>query len=419
MAIDISRHPCFNPKMRRLAGRVHLPVAPQCNIQCNYCNRKFDCANENRPGVSSVILSPGQAVHYLEKSVEADPSISVTGIAGPGDAFADPPRAMDVLRRVRERFPGMILCAASNGLNLAPWVGELADVDLSHATITMNCVDPEIGAKIYAWVRWNKRVFRGREAAELLFERQTEAIRALKERGILVKINCILIPGVNDHHIEEVAEYTASLGVDYFNCLPLHPVEDTPFETVPAPAMDELLEVRRKASQYVPQMHHCTRCRADASGLLGCDSPGSAELLREAASLPDEPQKNQTLVAAASMEGVLVNQHLGEADAFWVFKQTERGYEPVGRRPAPPAGGGRNRWQQLADTLSDCRAVLTNSAGDSPVSVLAESGIRVVMMEGLIEEGLNSVYGGTPLRAPLRRSHRCGSGCSGNGTGCD
>ena len=25
---------------------MHVAVAPACNIQCNYCNRKYDCANE-------------------------------------------------------------------------------------------------------------------------------------------------------------------------------------------------------------------------------------------------------------------------------------------------------------------------------------------------------------------------------------
>jgi hypothetical protein len=42
------------------------------------------------------------------------------------------------------------------------------------------------------------------------------------------------------------------------------------------------------------------------------------------------------------------------------------------------------------------------------------------MMEGLIEEGLDAVYRGADVRAPLRRQHRCGAGagCSGNGMGC-
>ena len=60
--ININLHPCFNAKVKGQFGRVHLPVAPKCNILCNYCNRKFDCVNESRPGVTSSVLSPAQAL---------------------------------------------------------------------------------------------------------------------------------------------------------------------------------------------------------------------------------------------------------------------------------------------------------------------------------------------------------------------
>jgi nitrogen fixation protein NifB len=81
---------------------------------------------------------------------------------------------------------------------------------------------------------------------------------------------------------------------------------------------------------------------------------------------------------------------------------------------------GDQRWNQLADLLSDCRAVLTSSAGGKPTKVLARRGIRVVMMEGLIDEGLEAAFAGVSVRAPLRREHACGSGasCAGDGMGC-
>ncbi len=46
----IQQHPCYSKEAHQYA-RMHLPVAPACNIQCNYCNRKYDCSNESRPGV--------------------------------------------------------------------------------------------------------------------------------------------------------------------------------------------------------------------------------------------------------------------------------------------------------------------------------------------------------------------------------
>jgi nitrogen fixation protein NifB len=56
-----SEHPCFGGDHGK-AGRIHLPVAPGCNIKCGFCERRFDCANESRPGVTSRVLTPVLAV---------------------------------------------------------------------------------------------------------------------------------------------------------------------------------------------------------------------------------------------------------------------------------------------------------------------------------------------------------------------
>ena len=58
---DLSKHPCFNPAMAGKFGRIHLPVAPKCNVQCNFCHRKNDCSNESRPGGTRRVLTPAQA----------------------------------------------------------------------------------------------------------------------------------------------------------------------------------------------------------------------------------------------------------------------------------------------------------------------------------------------------------------------
>ena len=57
----IKDHPCYSEEAHHYFARMHVAVAPACNIQCNYCNRKYDCANESRPGVVSEKLTPDQA----------------------------------------------------------------------------------------------------------------------------------------------------------------------------------------------------------------------------------------------------------------------------------------------------------------------------------------------------------------------
>ena len=85
-------------------------------------------------------------------------------------------------------------------------------------------------------------------------------------------------------------------------------------------------------------MEHCTRCRADAVGLLGEpeQQPGGLDAgLRERIA---GPESERPYVAVASMEGILVNQHLGEATRLWIFEPTDG--EPPGRT-AIHAGSGR------------------------------------------------------------------------------
>ena len=282
--IDLATHPCFNLDARHTYSRVHLPVAPRCNMQCNYCNRKFSCVNESRPGVACAILTPHQSLEYVRRLMVATPNMSVIGIAGPGDPFANPDETMETLRLVRSEFPRLLLCVATNGLALLPFVPGLAALHVSHVTITVNAVDPGIGAGIYSWMFHDNQTYRGAEAAELLWENQRKAIRELKNHGVLVKINTILIPGVNDGHLTEVARLVAALGADILNIMPLYPTKDTIFGAIGEPTTIMIEKARQKGVGFLPQVSLCYRCRADAAGLLGVEStPEQFELLRSAA----------------------------------------------------------------------------------------------------------------------------------------
>ncbi len=423
MTLPIEKHPCFNDASRHTFGRIHLPVAPKCNIQCNYCNRKFDCLNENRPGVTSRVLSPHQALHYLDRVLELSPNITVVGIAGPGDPFANPEETIETLRLVREKYPDMLLCVATNGLNVLPFIEELAELRVSHVTITINAVDPEIGAEIYAWVRHGKKVYRDANAAKLLLDNQLDAVKKLKEHGVAAKVNSIIIPGINDRHIIEVAKTVSELGADIFNGLAYYRTEETVFENIPEPHPELVTAIQKEAAKYLPQMKHCARCRADAIGIIGQENNDEImKQLKEAAKLPKKPSENRPYVAVASMEGVLINQHLGEADRFLVYAMEKDGNQPalVESRPAPPAGGGTMRWEAVASLLLDCRALLVNGAGESPKKVLSENGLHIYTLEGLIEEGVTGVFTGKDMSRMTRISqmHACKTSCSGTGSRC-
>lgn len=271
---DAVRHPCFHAAAKGRYGRIHLPVAPSCNIRCGYCDRRHDCVSESRPGVTSRLMTPEQASAHFQRALGRMPFISVAGIAGPGDPFRRPELTLETLRRVRQICPEVILCVSSNGLNLPDHVGDLAEIGVQFVTVTVNAVDPAVGARIYRHVLDGRRLLRGREAAELLLARQTEAVAALKARGVTVKVNCVVVPGVNDGHVPEVARWAAGLGADIMNCIGLIPVPGTPLGDRPAPSPALLDSLRREAGKYLPQMRHCARCRADAVGLLAAGDIG-------------------------------------------------------------------------------------------------------------------------------------------------
>ena len=419
---DLTRHPCFNKDAKGSCGRVHLPVAPKCNILCNYCNRKYDCVNESRPGVSSAVLSPSQAAAYMDEVLAAEPRITVVGIAGPGDPMAQPEKVLETIRLIRAKHPKMLFCMSSNGLRLAEHVDELVAGGVSHVTVTVNAVDPEVGKNIYSWVRDGKVIHRGKDAAELLLSRQVESIRRLKAHGLMVKVNTIVIPGYNDHHVEEIAAFMKDMGVDIHNLIPLVPTADTKFADVPEPDKAMINELRKAAGRHVHQMTHCKRCRADAVGLLDKDRSGElAGCLQACSRLPEPAPASRPYVAVASLEGMLVNQHLGEAPRLLIYEQAGGAFRLVEERQAPEPGGGIRRWKDLGELLRDCRALLASAMGDAPRAVLEQSGVKCHEVEGFIDAGLDAVFNGG--NAELLRGRRkvggcAAGGCSGGGEGC-
>ncbi len=419
-ASHLHKHPCFNPKAKGRYGRVHLPVAPKCNIKCNFCDRKYDCVNESRPGVTSNILTPAQAAVYMDRVLEKEPRITVAGIAGPGDPFANGAETMATLRQIQRNHPDIMLCVSSNGMGIAPYIAELAELNVSHVTITVCAIDPEIGSKIYSWVRDGNIIYHGLPAATLLLERQTAAILQLKEHNIVVKVNCIVIPTINGHHVEEVAMKMKELGADLFNAMAMFPNVNTPFAAISQPDKNTMEEIRTACDKHLPQMRHCTRCRADAVGLLDDDRTEEfRSCLTACSSLPAIPADQRPHVAVASREGVLINLHLGEARVFHIFAKKEDGFTLVETRQAPHQGGGLQRWHQLAAILGDCRAVLSGGAGQTPCEVLRKAGIVPVEASGLIEEALQAVYENRHTAILKGRKSPCADGsCSGSGGGC-
>ena len=210
------RHPCLGGHSNVTAGRVHLPVSPVCNISCKFCTRAFN-KSEIKPGVSSLVLKPEEAVETVRKAKELCPELTVVGIAGPGDTLAND-QALKAFKLVKEEFPDLICCLSTNGFRLADKIEEIAKIGIETLTVTVNAVDPEIEAKINNFVIDERGIkHEGIEGARLLIDKQLEGIRLAAQKGIVVKINSVLVPGINDKHIPEVAKVTSGLGASIIN----------------------------------------------------------------------------------------------------------------------------------------------------------------------------------------------------------
>ncbi len=438
----VQDHPCYSEEAHHYFARMHVAVAPACNIQCNYCNRKYDCSNESRPGVVSEVMSPEQAVKKTLAVAAAIPQMTVLGIAGPGDPLANPARTFETFRRLSEEAPDIKLCVSTNGLSLPQSVDELAKHNIDHVTITINTVDPEIGAKIYPWIFWeNKRIF-GVDGAKILIEQQQKGLEMLTSRGILVKVNSVMIPGVNDEHLKEVSKIVKAKGAFLHNVMPL--IAEAEHGTYygimgqrePTPL--ELEALQDSCSGDMSMMRHCRQCRADAVGLLGEDRgeeftldkidemevdyatamverakvhqaiTSELEMKRALKAAPkfeaeasDKPATRPIRIAIASKGGGVINEHFGHAHEFLVYEVDSVGHRFLGHRKCTAycmgdesCGDGETVLGQIIKSLEGVEVLLASKIGFEPWADLEKAGIQPNGEHAMepIEEAIRAVY---------------------------
>lgn len=272
----VYNHPCFAGEKKGTTGRIHLPVSPGCNIECQFCNRKIN-DYEERPGVSSAIITPDEAVQAVGKALQLCDKIKVVGIAGPGDTLATP-YALQTFRKVKEKYPQLIRCMSTNGLLLKERAEEIAEVGIDSLTVTVNAVDPEIEEKLNGGIYYHGIHYVGKEAAEILIENQLEGIRSVADKGVVVKVNTVLVSEINEDHIEEVAKSVKEAGASLYNIIPLIPQHNLAY--CKEPSCMEIDAARQKAEKYIRVFRHCQRCRADAVGIPGGEDFGSQIYLK-------------------------------------------------------------------------------------------------------------------------------------------
>ncbi|AIZ56044.1 cyclic pyranopterin monophosphate synthase [Candidatus Methanoplasma termitum] len=398
----IKEHPCYDSDAHTKFARMHVPVAPRCNIQCNYCNRKYDCSNESRPGVTSEVLSPEEAVEKIRFVKEKISALKVIGIAGPGDPLANE-ETFRTLELVNKEFPELTLCVSTNGLALPNNAQRLYDLGVRFLTVTMNASDPDVGGLVYDRVQWGGRTYKGKEGADILLKNQLEGIRRCVEIGMVVKINIVMVPGVNDEHIPELVKKVKSLGVYIVNILPLIPVEGTKFSDKRAPTPEERKKLMDKCELDIKMMRHCKQCRADAIGLLGEDrSSEFAKMKNCQAGCGPSPENSTPLmididesdplrVAIATSDGKNIDSGFGNASRFDVYSVSNGGVKlirtvNVDTSKQVVGSSHKEHINGIVDQLNDCTVFVVKEIGHMPSKVLAERGKTVRISSGMIKK---------------------------------
>lgn len=399
------KHPCFSCGSAHKYARMHLPIAPKCNISCNYCLRKYDCVNESRPGVTTEILSSKEAFSKYKIVKGKMPNLTVVGIAGPGDALANFDEVKETIKSIKEYDSNVTFCLSTNGLMLPFYCEEIIELGVSHVTITINGVDPSITSKIYKYVDYLGVTYTGVEGAKILLNNQLSGLKYLSDRGVICKVNIVMLKGINDNHIEEVVKKVKILGASITNIMQMIPVKGSVFEQMPLVSNVELMDLRKKCETYLPQMYHCKQCRADAIGTLDND-----QSVKFANNIDSEKELR---FAIASKNGKVVDLHFGHATDFYIYDYKNNMAVYKEKRSVEKYCNGKDenneeidKFEAAMKVLSDCNGIISLRIGNSPTNKFKSKGIDVFMtcnkVESAVEEAAKSILKGIEVENVLK-----------------
>jgi len=361
---------------------LSLPIAPQA-----VCGLRF------APAVKA-----GQGLTPAEALMEVDRQEGLVGVelTGPGDPLVTLAITLETIQLVKKQHPGLRIDLTTMGLGGVAAAASLAAAGLDRVTLLVDTLDAATAEKIYAWIRPGKKNLVLAKAVVQLLEEQPQTVQALTAAGVTVVVRTTIYPGLNAHQAVTIAETMAGLGAREMELLPFLP-DPQQAEAPSAATRVHMAEIGKLTSRYL-----LTRTRQVGVEACGCSSTGcgcgcgcgSATGPTVQPGLP-KPSGQRTRVAVASATGLDVDLHLGQASTLLVYGPRGDGLTCLlETSTAPPACSGEGRWDQLAEILPDCFALLAASAGQRPREVLAGRGIRVIITEENIEGTVDVLYGG-------------------------
>ena len=102
------------------------------------------------------------------------------------------------------------------------------------------------------------------------------------------------------------------------------------------------------------------------------------------------------LIAVATSDGIVVNQHFGRADAFWIvgLDKENHAHRIEKRSVIPVCEGGNHgdgRLEATAKMFMDCKYILVSRIGRGAACTLEKFGITPMELPGIIEESIQKL----------------------------
>lgn len=163
----------------RPVSNIRISLTPRCNLNCIYCHREGEVKSEKE-------LSKEEIAEILRVAAKFGiRSVKFTG--------GEPLLREDIIDIIRSVPPGMESSLTTNGTILARYAQDLKAAGMKRVNVSLDSVNHETYKKIT-----------GRDDLDKVFE----GISAALDAGLTpIKINMVVLKGINDHEIDDFLAY--------------------------------------------------------------------------------------------------------------------------------------------------------------------------------------------------------------------
>lgn len=358
-----------------------LPVAPR-----PFSRIRFDQIDSPVKAVP-----PAGALQWLEENLQQGAKVKAVNIDGPGDPLCEIDSTLETLHLIRQKYPDIKLSVTTLGLHAEKYAKSLMKAGVKSVILLVDAVEQRVADRLYAWIRPGRKTIPLAKATEMLIKEQLLAVKAFTKLGCKVIVRTTVYPGFNDEYIEEISRKMGEAGAEKMLLVPCCKTsgeQEEPF--LRSPDSETMQNLQKRASK-----HLATLLSPEKENCIGADCPSLHGACKNILTLQPKPTKAKPNVAVVSSNGMEVDIHLGQAYQVLIYGPREDGLPCLlGTRSLPEPGSGSSRWEELAESLDDCFAILTASAGETPRRILGNHGIAVLITENEIEGTVDVLFGG-------------------------